>query len=109
LNIRDCLTIGLKLLGVYFIVYGLSMAAMTLLAFGIQTLEPMFNRDGLPYYVDGPVVKLMSAAQPIAFLVLGYLLARRTEWCLKLVGYPPGGASPGVDSDPPSTRPTGLD
>jgi len=92
LNTRDYLTVGLKLLGVLFFVLGLVVAAMTLLNFGIQTYQRAFPPGDVLFSAGGSVITLMSAAQPVAYLICGYLLTRKTEWCLKLIGYPPEGA-----------------
>lgn len=91
MNIQNCLNVGLKLLGVYFVVLGLTAAAITVINFAIQSLEAAFQRDDVFYVIEGPVISLISAAQPLAYLVCGFILTRKTEWCLKLIGYPPEG------------------
>lgn len=75
-------------MGVYFFVWGVVGGAMAVLEFGIQTWRRAFPRDDVFLASEGFDITLMTAAQPIIYLVCGFLLARKTEWCLKLIGYP---------------------
>ena len=88
MNTRDYLNVGLKLIGVIFFVFGLVVTAMTLLNVGIQTWHRAFPRDDVFLASESFDVTLMGAAQPMVYLVCGFILTRKTEWCLKLIQSP---------------------
>ena len=86
---RDYLNIGLKLIGVYFAVLGVTVLALTLITLGIEFVTNAVHSDATDYFGTGATFTVISAMQPIAYLVCGFVLTRRTGWCLDLIGYPP--------------------
>lgn len=88
---RDYLNIGLKLLGVYFAVLGVTVLAMVLANLTIEGVLPLFQQDEMLHAIEGPVVSAISALQPIAYLVCAFVLTRKTEWCLHLICPPSSG------------------
>ncbi len=81
---RDYLTIGLKLMGVYFAVLGITILVVSLSNF-LGSLAP----SDLPNdYGSGLTYELIRLMQPIAYLACAFHLVRRTEWCLTLMGIP---------------------
>ena len=85
MKIRDYLTIGLKLLGFYFAVHGLTAVAVMIVNLAIQITES----EG--YSPPTATTRFLSFAQPLAYLICAFILIKRTEWCLKFSGSPPEG------------------
>jgi hypothetical protein len=92
LQTRDYLYVGVKLIGVYFAVLGITVLTLTLLSFGVQFTQTMFGRDDV-LYADhqSPFFILIETLQPIAYLVCAFILTRKTEWCLALIRSPATG------------------
>lgn len=82
---REWLTVGIKLIGVYFAVLG----AMGLVVVGTNLLEQFLS--DLQEYESGFLatrtggMTLINVLQPTAYLLGAFALTRRTEWCLRMV------------------------
>jgi len=85
LHPRDYLNIGLKLLGAYFAVLGVTVLALTLINLAIQGVWPLFQDDRMVHVVEGQVVSVISAMQPVSYLACAFVLTRKTDWCLELI------------------------
>ncbi len=86
MNKRDWLIVGLKLLGTYFAILGVAILSVTVLNLGIQVVQAAATRrSDVLYLHEGPTVSLLSALQPIAYLVCAFVLLRRTDWCLRKI------------------------
>lgn len=91
---REYLNIGLKLIGVYFAVVGITVLAITLVNLGVPIVQDAFQQDNqgaFVHVVEGTTINLISAMQPIAYLVCAFALTRKTDWCLGLLSYPDEG------------------
>ena len=76
---RDWLTTGIKLLGVYCVIWG---AASLTYAIARSLTSGMASGDakqGLLYFLAS------YALQPIAYFGLAFVLIRKTEWCVSKI------------------------
>jgi len=86
MNRHDWLIVGLKLLGVYFAVLGVTILSMAVLNLLIQGIEAATSTRTDPTYLAvhvGRSIDLISALQPVAYLACAFVLVRRTDWCLR--------------------------
>jgi len=81
---QDWLTVGLKLIGVYFAVLGFTVFCITVISLIIQA----FFMDTPPYVVprSGEYATLIGALQPVAYIIAAYYLIKKTDWCLEKIG-----------------------
>lgn len=82
---HDWLTVGLKLLGVYFSVLGVTILSMTVVNLVLHAIEAAISAGSDTLSVSlhpGPMIDLISALQPISYLGCAFVLLRRTDWCL---------------------------
>lgn len=73
------------MIGVYFGVLGITVLSLALVSCVIQGVMPYFEREGMVNAYEGTTVSLISAMQPIAYLVCAFALTRKTDWCLSLI------------------------
>ena len=69
---------GLKLLGVYFVAQALTSLGWVL----VQVMPLFISRGG---HIDGDLLRglFYFALQPGLSFLVGYILLRRTGWCLR--------------------------
>ena len=83
---RDWIEVGLKLLGVYFLVLGFTTAILTGIGYVLQEAARRAAWDSDALFASGRPLSLLSLAQPFAFLVASFFLVWRTQWCLNKIG-----------------------
>lgn len=82
---RDWLTVGIKLLGVYFAVLGVTALVIvgTNLVFEL-VLDSRESASGMHSIRTGGI-SLINVLQPIAYLLCAFALMKRTQGCLRIV------------------------
>ena len=83
MSIKEWVTIGIKLLGVYFSVLAFTSLALSLIhlagsAIGIGPGTLVMDQGLIPLS--------MQFAQPAAYIIASYVLIKKTEWCLEKIG-----------------------
>jgi len=79
----DWLTVGLKLIGVYFAVLGFTVLCIV----GIDLVAEAFS-EADPYVamsLDGRVT-LLRVLQPVAYIIASCVLIWKTDWCVRKLG-----------------------
>jgi hypothetical protein len=82
---RDWLTVGIKLLGVYFAVLGVTALVMVGTNIVVQTF--LDARESASEYrsLRTGGITFVEALQPIAYLLCAFALMKWTHWCLRIV------------------------
>jgi hypothetical protein len=82
---RDWLTVGIKFLGVYFAVLGItgSIIVATNLVFELVLDFQESGSGGHSVRTGG--ISFVNVLQPIAYLVCAFAMIKRTAWCLRFV------------------------
>lgn len=82
---RDYLWIGLKLVGVMFVVYAVNSgisAASTLAALFLTSISEPYSNTWRPSFA------LAGLVEAAAYVGCCFVLLRRTDWCLRLIDPP---------------------
>ena len=79
---KDWLTVGLKLIGVFFAVLGFTTLCITIINVVVQFLQLV---DRSVVVVASGYVTLVGLLQPIAYLLASYVLVKKTDWCLNKI------------------------
>lgn len=84
---REWLSVGIKLIGVCVIVFGLVGFASML----VQVVMGDLLRDEDAFYVDEFGAERWGwLVQLVAQLAIGFVLVKKTEWCVRFIGYGEG-------------------
>ena len=83
---RDWIEVGLKLIGVYFLVLGFTPAILTVIGYVLQEAARHAAWNSGALFAADRTLSLLSLAQPFAFLVASFFLVWRTQWCLNKIG-----------------------
>jgi len=81
---QDWLTVGMKLIGVYFAVIGFTVLCISVISLTVQAFYPYAS----PYIVarSGGFSSLLELLQPVAYMIASYYLIKKTDWCLSKIG-----------------------
>ena len=80
---EDWLTVGLKLIGVFFGVLGFTMLCIIIINVVVDFLQLV---DRSVIIVTSGYVTLVRVLQPIAYIIASYVLVKKTDWCLNTIG-----------------------
>jgi hypothetical protein len=84
---RDWLTVGLKLIGAYFAVLGITASVMVGVNILVQgVLIARETARGYSALRMGGIT-FVEALQPLAYLLCAWALLRRTPWCLRIADH----------------------
>jgi hypothetical protein len=81
---RDWLTVGIKLIGVYFAVLGVTASVMVGTNIVVQAV--LHARESASEYrsLSTGGVSFVEVLQPVAYLLCAWALLKRTQWCLRI-------------------------
>ena len=82
---RDWLTIGIKLLGVYCAIWGFATLSYSIPGFLALLKRLAFVAFGVEVTDHYTSLFHPYAFQPIAYFLVGFLLIRKTNWCVNKI------------------------
>ncbi len=90
---HDWVTVGIKLIGVYFAVLGVTALPTAWLAAMLRLAESVFQRDGVAYgygYGGSTAMGFIGGMQPVLYLGVAFVLIKWTAWCVRMAGVEEG-------------------
>jgi hypothetical protein len=79
---REWLAVGIKFLGIYFAVLGVT--GLIIVGTHLVVDEVMASSSDRTLRVGG--IALVNVLQPLAYLLCAFILTKRTEWCVRMAG-----------------------
>jgi len=92
MNKHSWMTVGIKLIGVYFVVLGVIGLLPTGLSYIIELIGALFQEEGTYARGFGEILWRggVGLFRILLYLVVGVLLVKWTAWCVKTAGVEEG-------------------
>ncbi len=95
MNKQEWVTVGIKLIGVYFAVLGATGLPTAWLGTVLRLADSIFQQSEMVYsygygYGGSTAMGFVNGLQPVLYLGVAFVLIKWTGWCVRMVGMQEG-------------------